>query len=248
LCKQEIVKTRQEYSSWWSIGGGLGGAVFTFGASLAVSAYGGRRLYVATKKLELIKAELTKRGISLHEFQKRDALIPAVAGLVGAGIGFGVDMVALGVTNAIPMGVHVPTGSSAMHEVLNNPGDALQGIAAGAQEQGKEILLAGQGLEHGIIPGSDLSTSMLASHTVWCAAPDLSEAIGFHQGMMLAQGVEKSTAAFLGSQCTWSVMEGIFSVQMAKQKLSCSRSSVTMADCDQCGAEVRKGTFWRKSY
>lgn len=79
LRKQEVVKTRQDFAAAASIGSGIGAAAFTFGASLTLTGYGARRMYVATKKLELIQAELLKRGIELHKLQKRDFLIPAVA-------------------------------------------------------------------------------------------------------------------------------------------------------------------------
>jgi hypothetical protein len=62
LCKQEIVKTRQNYAASMSISTGIGGALFTCGASLAVTAYGLRRKKVAKKKRKIIEAELTSRA------------------------------------------------------------------------------------------------------------------------------------------------------------------------------------------
>jgi hypothetical protein len=81
-----------------SIGSGIGAAAFTSGASLALTGYGARRMYVANKKLELIQAELLKRGIELHTLQKRDVLIPAAAHLLGVVVGFGLDEIDMGDT------------------------------------------------------------------------------------------------------------------------------------------------------
>ena len=66
LRKQEVVKTRQDIATATSISTGIGSAAFAFGASLTVSGYGARRMYVAKKKLELIQAELSKGNIELH--------------------------------------------------------------------------------------------------------------------------------------------------------------------------------------
>lgn len=165
LRKQEVVKTRQEFSAAATIGSGIGGAAFTCGASLAMTGYGARRMYVAKKKLELIQAELSKRGIELHKVQKRDFFIPAAAHLLGGVVGFGLDEVVMGATNTIPLGEHIPTGASAIHEVLTNPHEALQGVVSGIEEQGREMWLAVNGATNGVIPGSDLSSEILAAHT-----------------------------------------------------------------------------------
>lgn len=68
LMKQEVVKLRQGISGRCTVGAGLGGAPFTFGASLVASGYGLRRIHMAHKKRKIIEAELSKRNIKLHEF------------------------------------------------------------------------------------------------------------------------------------------------------------------------------------
>jgi len=72
LREREVVKTRQDIAAALTIGSGVASAVHTLGASLTLSGCGARRMYVANKKLELIQAELSKRGVELHKFQKRD--------------------------------------------------------------------------------------------------------------------------------------------------------------------------------
>ena len=165
LRKQEVVKTRQKISAAVSIGAGIGAAAFTHGTSLALSGYHARRMYVANKKLDRIQAELLKRGIELHTLQKRDVLIPIAAHLVGVAVGFGLDEIAIADTYTIPLGEHVSTGASAIHEVLANPHEALQGAASGAEEQFREMSLAANDIPNGVIPGSNLSSHILATHT-----------------------------------------------------------------------------------
>ncbi|PHH76813.1 hypothetical protein CDD80_1191 [Ophiocordyceps camponoti-rufipedis] len=110
LQQQEILKTRQRISSSFSIVSGIGAAPVSGGATLAVSAYGGRRLHVARKKLRLIEAELLKRGQPLHKLQKRDVIIPVTAGVAGAGLGFGIDELALAAPHTISMSVEPAVG------------------------------------------------------------------------------------------------------------------------------------------
>jgi hypothetical protein len=165
LRTQEVAKTRQHFSSALSIGSGIGGAAFTHGVSLALTGYGARRMYVAIKKLKLIQAELLKRGVELHTLQKRDFLIPVAAHLLGVAVGFGLNEIAMVDTYTIPLGEHVSTGASAIHEVLANPHEALQGAEFGAEEQFREMSLAVHDIANGVIPGSSLSSQILATHT-----------------------------------------------------------------------------------
>jgi len=165
LREREVAKTRQDISAAITIGSGVVSVVHTLGASLALSGYGARRMYVAKKKLELIEAELSKRGVELHKFQKRDFFIPAVAHSVGAVVGVGLDEIAMGDTYTIPLGEHVPSGASAILDVLTNPLEALQGAVSGAAEQFREMSLAAHGVVDGVIPGSDLSSQILAMNT-----------------------------------------------------------------------------------
>jgi len=165
LRKEEVVKTRQDVSAASSIGSGIGAAPFTSGASLALAGYGAREMYVAKKKLELIQAELLKRGIELHKVQKRDFFIPVGESLLGSVVKFGLEEIDMSDTYTIPLGEHVPTGASSIHDVLTNPHEALQGAVSGVEEQFREMSLAVQDVANGVIPGSDLSSQILAAHT-----------------------------------------------------------------------------------
>jgi hypothetical protein len=247
LCKQEIVKTRQQIAAGCQIGSGLAAAPFTFGLTLGISGIGARRTYVAAKKFKLITAELESRNVPLHQLQKRDFLIPFGASLAGLGLGFGLDEVAMAATNAIPMEVmNGPTGtSSAAHEVMN-PGATVHGWASGALEQVHEMGNAAQNMiTDGIVPGSDLSSAALASHTAWnCISP--ADAVSFHQGMLAAQGLEKAVASFIGQEFAWKMMEALLGMEQARQSLPCSRLAGLPVSCDSCRVQITSGQFWRE--
>jgi hypothetical protein len=250
LCKQEVVKTRQVVSASCTIGGGIGGAAFTMGGTLAVAAYGSRRFRVANKKLKLIRAELTQRSVPLHTLDYKDFLIPFGASIIGLGAGIGLDQVAMAVTNTIPMEVQIgsPTGSTAINAVTANPGDAVQSIVPGFTEQIDEMGLALHGVGEGIIPGSDLSQAMLAAHTSWVAAPDLESAVGFYAGMLMAQAAEKSIVSLISAQCAWSLMEAVSSMDTSRTRLPCARIVGMPVQCDHCSTAMISGTYWRKSH
>ncbi|KAF4592466.1 hypothetical protein GQ602_002765 [Ophiocordyceps camponoti-floridani] len=110
LQEQQILKTRQRISSSFSIGSGVVAAPVSGGATLAVSAYGSRRLHVARKKLRLIEEELVKRGQPLHKLQKRDVLIPVIAGIFGLGLGFGIDELGVAAAHTISLPVEPAVG------------------------------------------------------------------------------------------------------------------------------------------
>jgi hypothetical protein len=250
LCKQEINKTRQSIGASWAIGSGIGGAPFTLGGTLAISAIGSRRYRVATKKLQLIQAELQRRGVSLHEFDYKDFLIPVGAGLVGLGAGIGLEQIAIDATNIVPMGAQpgMPTGSSALRTVAANPENVIQGIVPGFQQQVSEMGFALNGVGQGIIPGSDLSQLNLAANTSWVACPNVESAIGFHTGMLVAQAVEKSIIALISGQCAWSLMEKMSAMDNSRMNHPCERIVGTPVKCDVCSLVMNFGTYWCKSH
>lgn len=245
LVKQEVVKLRTQYMGSWSVGGGIGAAMFTFGASLAGSAYGGRRLYVANKKQHLIQDELTRRNVDLHEEQKRDFLIPLTAGLIGCGVTVGMEEVFMGATNVVADGLCAPKGSSAVQQVIDQPADALRGALAGAAEQVDEMGLAINNIGMGIIPGSDISSELLAANTTWIALPNGAQAAGFHAGMLLAQGAESKVAVNVVSQSAWQVMEMFDSTRKAISALTCRRLlGASSLRCDECTEHIKDKAYW----
>lgn len=204
LRKQEVVKTRQHTAAICSITTGAVGALPSCGGTLLLSSYGARRLAVAYRKLALIQAELTKRGIDLHEVRKRDVLIPLGASIVGMGVGFGIDEVAAVATNAIPMEAGLPPGSSITHALSTNASDTISGAAQGVTEQTREIGQAILNIDNGIPAAQDL-----ARDTIWAPAASTQGAIGFHAGMVTMQATEKGLASLASNMLATQTMEAM---------------------------------------
>jgi hypothetical protein len=194
LRKQEIVKTRQRTAAFCSVQTGVWGALATSGGTLLLSAIGLRRLHVAESKLELIRAEFTRRGFALHERQKRDVLIPLGACAAGMGVGFAFDEAASHLTNTIAVKAGLFPGCSAAHALSMNPGDSISGAAHGAAQQLHEMGHAILSLDNGFSAAQDLSME-----TIWVPAASAEEAIGFHAGMVAMQATEKGIAGVASS-------------------------------------------------
>lgn len=174
-------------------------------------------------------------------------MIPACASVLGAGVGFGLDEVAMQATNAVTMGIYTPSGSSAVRAVAANPGDALHGLGSGFHEQLKEMVYASHGLGSGIIPGSDLSHEALVGHTSWIGLPDQGSAVSVYAGMLLAQSSEKAISSLIVAQCAWSIMEAISCIEKPSIQLQCSRMVGLPLACEHCESRITAGTYWRES-
>ncbi|KAK0743520.1 hypothetical protein B0T18DRAFT_185789 [Schizothecium vesticola] len=98
----------------------------TSGLSLAFTAFAARNVHVASKKLAIIEAELTRRGVPLREVHTGDAVATFVGGMAAGVVGgeaqaaFGPDMST--VTGAVPL-----DGSS--FQPQPSAGDVLGGMA-----------------------------------------------------------------------------------------------------------------------
>lgn len=87
LQEQEVIKIRQSMKADTEVAVGTVSAILTGGLSAIQPLCSGREGYIAEEKLKLIQAELSKRGVQLHEPNKNDdhaAAIGIVAGHVGA--------------------------------------------------------------------------------------------------------------------------------------------------------------------
>ncbi|KAK5655164.1 hypothetical protein OQA88_6063 [Cercophora sp. LCS_1] len=92
LQAREITKTRQFLSGSCTAGLGLGTAAATGGISLGFTALAGRNMQIAMAKLEIIKAELARRGVPTRDkLSTGDIVVPAVGGVVGMVVGAGVE-------------------------------------------------------------------------------------------------------------------------------------------------------------
>ncbi|KAH0536829.1 hypothetical protein FGG08_006327 [Glutinoglossum americanum] len=241
LQKQEIIKNRQLVSASCSIGGGIGGATLTGGASLAISAYGARRLYIANKKLEIIQRELERRSVALHEFSNRDLFIPLATCLVGQSmVGAGLEDAGVGTANATPQAAAIPLGGSTAPTVMASPEGFFQGFNQGVSEQGYEnSRVAPEAASQGIVPDS----SELAQSRVWTPAPT-GEATGLYVEALVAQGVERVAAEEAANLCLERVVESFEAVKKASKRGECSRLLGMTVYCDECDAEITAGEYW----
>jgi hypothetical protein len=107
LQQQELVKIRQCMKAGFAVGAGTvgaiaGGAILTGGLAFIPPLYASREGYIAEEKLKLIQAELTKRGVKLHEPDGGDQDAAALGLLAGHIAGEGASEAAVG--DSVPEG------------------------------------------------------------------------------------------------------------------------------------------------
>lgn len=162
------------------------------------------------------------------------------------GIGYGLDEVALAATNTITLGANV-YGTSTMSALASHPSEFLHGAVDGIQEQGHEVALAANGISNQIVPGTNASAALLASHTTWVPASSTADLIGFHQGMVVAQDAEKFVATQVGSEIFWKITESISGLCKVSQRVSCRRQlTVGGIACNNCKEDIEGGIYYRK--
>lgn len=243
LQEEEIRKLRQHFAASASMGIGLSHAVQTAGLTLGVSAFALRRYYVAKEKLAIIREELTRRGVPLHDLSKRDAFIPLSTAAVGLGVGAGISHLVAGAITApdVPMpGPH--GGSLAMHYIQGDPEAAAHGFAQGITDQANAVgqaahgALLGHGAEQVI---NETATEGASGH-----------AVGYAAGIMAAKKMEEMLAECIGETVFAYAMEKLLDPEIKielKLKGKCTRLQGPLGQfCRGCGESIRHGKFARK--
>ncbi|KAH0845468.1 hypothetical protein AYO21_01895 [Fonsecaea monophora] len=92
LQKKEVVLIRTAYSGTAGIVSGAVLAPSTGGASMIGCVAAGRTIHLVEQKLEVVRAELTRRGLPLHEKRTRDHAIPVTTGSIAGAMGLGMGM------------------------------------------------------------------------------------------------------------------------------------------------------------
>ena len=87
LQKKEVVLIRTLYSSTAGVISGVVMAPGTAGVSLVGSVAGERVMQLVEQKVEILRAELTRRGLPLHVRRTRDHLIPSAFGGIAGCMG-----------------------------------------------------------------------------------------------------------------------------------------------------------------
>ena len=273
LKQQEIVKTRTRIAAGLTAYLGLLATVPSYGGSLVMSAVQARRMRVAHRKLELIRQELTRRGVLLHELRKRDIAVPATGVAIGAGVGMGLD-VALG--SFIAAGDFFVGGPSTtsedidasiteeLHAILAHPDALSEGFSAGFHEEG-DLLSAGA---HGISGSNGVdNTTALAMHTsashlhlpdagsltgdayipsafFFWAHEAIAKLVGEQLGLAAAVALESNAGDVVISQLAVWIIEAFEDLPDYSR---CSRGfGTTWLVCDGCSKDINTGTYMRK--
>ena len=236
LKKQEIVKTRAQVAAALSLFSGFAFAHTTLGGSLIVSLAGGRKWRVADRKLEMIRGELSRRGVPLHKFDWRDIVISIGACAVGLGVDYGVgNLINLGDTilptsgssgagHALPTS-HIPY-SQQFHEMIIDPVDALHGVEQGAGAQ-PELLLHHGTLSIAHILGtssSDTPVQIVPLNPPALNAP-IAEQVGAQLGVEGTHSVEQNAGEIIFQQLSWRLAESIEHHEWSRQAARLLRSS-----------------------
>jgi hypothetical protein len=271
LKQQEIVKTRTRIAAGLTAYLGLLATVPSYGGSLVMSAVQARRMRVAHRKLELIRQELTRRGVLLPELRKRDIAVPATGVAIGAGVGMGLD-VALG--SFIAAGDFFVGGPSTtsedidasiteeLHAILARPDALSEEFSAGFHEEG-DLLSAGA---HGISGsnGVDNTTALTmyasASHlhlpdagsltsdayipSAISADEAIAKLVGEQLGLAAAVALESNAGDVVISQLAVWIIEAFEDLPDYSR---CSRGfGTTWLVCDGCSKDIDTGTYMRK--
>ncbi len=119
LRRREEVKIRQFLAGSCSVGLGVAAAAPTGGISLGFVALAGRNMDVAMKKLEIIQAELTRRGVPLHDkLSTADRLVPIVGGVTALGVGMGMEGAFLDSGGAAATGIETTMPEMTTGEII----------------------------------------------------------------------------------------------------------------------------------
>lgn len=246
LQEEEIRKLRQHFAASASMAIGVAHSVQTAGLTLGVSAFGMRRYFVAKEKLAIIREELTKRGVPLHDMTKRDAAIPLGASAVGMGMGAGIGHLVGDVIVApdVPLPVSGPHGGggTALHFIQGDPGAALHGFAQGLSDQANAV---GQAV-HGAVLGHGAEQFVTAA-----SSEDVSgHTVGYVAGLMAAKKMEETLAECVGEVVYAYALEKLLDPEIKvelKLRGLCTRLQGPLGQyCRSCGEAIRLGRFARK--
>jgi len=123
------------------VGAGIGAAPFTFGLTLAPAAYSLRQVNILCRQKELIEKECMRRKLPVPRERKRDFAI-------GLAVGIG----SVGLSAAIPIGVHSLAGhavAGAANTASTAFGSATHHVSMHAHTLATAVNQGGHGLAHG---------------------------------------------------------------------------------------------------
>lgn len=242
LQEEEIKKLRQHFAASASMAIGLSHAVQTAGLTLGVSAWGLRRYFVAKEKLDMIRAELTRRGVPLHDMEKRDAAIPLGASVAGLALGLGLGHVVGNVIATPDVPIPGPNGGSggsaaALHLLHGDPDAAAHGFAQGLTDQANAVGQAVHGAGQVVVTAASVEGA--SGH-----------AVGYAAGIMAAKKMEEMLAECVGETVFAYAMEKLLDPEVKielKLRGRCTRLQGPLGQyCRGCGESIRHGQFARE--
>lgn len=253
LQEEEIKKLRQHFAASASMAIGLSHAVHTAGLTLGVSAWGLRRYFIAREKLAVIREELARRGVPLHDLAKRDAAIPLGASLAGMGLGAAMGHLVGGVIATPDVPVPVPGGGgggggggagSALHFVQADPDAAAHGFAQGLAEQADAV---GQAVSHGAVLRHGAEQVVTGAAAAEGAS---GHAVGYAAGVLAARKMEEMLAECVGETAFAYAMEKLLDPEVKMElrlRGRCTRLQGPLGQyCRGCGESIRRGQFARE--
>lgn len=252
LKKQEIVKTRTRIAAGITVYLGILSAFPSYGGSLVMSAVQARRLRVAHRKLALIREELERRGVDLHELRLRDVAIPVTGIAVGTGVGMGLE---IGLGSFISAGDMFVGGPSAaaedmdasfterLHAILEHPDELYRGFSAGLHEEGDLLSIGAHGIDLHIADAGNLTSDTFVADPT-SIDEMMAEVAGEQLGLAAAVALEKMAADLVSSQLTQWIIEAS---EDWPEYPGCHRNfGVRTLICDGCRKGIDTGTYMRK--
>ncbi|KAH0429845.1 hypothetical protein CcaCcLH18_08127 [Colletotrichum camelliae] len=223
LAKIEITKTRQLFASSFAGGACMATALPSHGLSLAVLPYHMRNGYLAQEKLEVVQAELRKRNIPLHDIQKRDILIPVVAGC--AGIAVGVEISGISDVVAEGLQLHTPSTAATVGQMMHHSAETAHGALHGAVAQGAEM-------GHVVRDAVDPSYIPAGPHAFHVPCSDVP---GWNSGIGLASLGERTGLSSLADQIVATGLASALSHGVVRDYGK---------HCSKCHDGIARGKYW----
>jgi hypothetical protein len=245
LQTEQVSMTRQQVSASSSIGVIGSAAKLTFGIDLFGTWYENRQLYLAAKKLKLIRAELDRRGEGLHQIIEHHATLELDRQ--------GEDQHQFVKREAtLKLGVGVNTIASLSTSTLSSYAVADHGTRAkeGVSLQTREAM----GL---ILEGYQREAALAAADPSYVSEPGMSpgELVGLSLGMTMSQAAELKSTNYLPETVAARVVgvhSGVQSQPITLMELPSTclrkRSPSERVSCDHCKASFDPdfSSYYRK--
>ncbi|KAF2136587.1 uncharacterized protein K452DRAFT_322308 [Aplosporella prunicola CBS 121167] len=230
---QEKTKLRRTFTGPLNVAANIVGAPFTSGFTLVLSAIAARKWRVAERKLVLIREELSRRQVPLHETDWKDIFVPLIAFVTTTFVGDGLSE-ALGALGDIA--TNVSGNCLGINDIINHLPAVVQGLGEGIATQFEHLIPAVQdAMNHG------------EAHVHYNGADAAAELGAQQLGEQAATALQAGLCAQLVSELlSWTIehFENPEWHTRASQSLGCRRYlGAEWLECNVCQAPIIVGTF-----